>query len=65
MTVGEPFRIKDVLRRPIFQEAKVVAGGTRHTAPGTMGARSGGQRCRGFAARRRTHPDHRGRPRPE
>lgn len=37
MTVGEPFRIEDVLRRPIFQEAKVVAGGTRHTAPGTMG----------------------------
>lgn len=51
MTVGEPFRIEDVLRRPIFQEAKVVAGETRHTAPGTMGARSGGQRCGGFAAR--------------
>ncbi|ADG07680.1 hypothetical protein [Kyrpidia tusciae] len=37
MTVGEPFRIKDMLRRPIFQEAKLVSGGARHTAPGTMG----------------------------
>ncbi|MBX6396165.1 MAG: PucR family transcriptional regulator ligand-binding domain-containing protein, partial [Alicyclobacillaceae bacterium] len=26
MTIGEPFTVKDVLHRPIFREAKVVAG---------------------------------------